>query len=890
MSKKNDVVLPQDMPNKYIDENGVQWTYSRCFFCHMNCGIVIGVDTATDRVTEIRGNWKEGTVLCDRMGEKGKKAIQMHYHPKRINHVLKRVGKKGEDKWEEIPYDVAMDEIAEKMQKLIDKHGPETLVASEGTYRSDHLWARSRFSNLLGNPGNVIDPGTICWCWNYTLNMAMCGWPVESISPVGIDEADTFVIWGLSASEKYGPQSPMWRQYLQAMERPGKKPKLIVIDPYCTTQALVADHWLAINPGTDQALAVAWLNHIIQNKHYDAEFVKGWSNGVFLVNKADNQLVRGSDVLADGKQEDFVIWNNKTGKFAVWCSDENRYYDGEVDAALEGEFEVSLANGKTMTCITAFNAIKECVKDYTPEWAAKITGIPENKIRDTAEVYATNGTAFITWGLGGGDQHGPNASGLCIAKTIMRIIMNYVDVPGGEFIGEPGPVPGLDGEKHFPVRDSELELSELVTPETRKKFIGYDQFRVMSWKGFEPIYDCYTKMFGVPRPMLHQMLCSPTLMFDAILDHDPYPVTAMICWSSNPLAWCADTKRVYDALKALELLVVVEYWKTPTAALADYIIPAADSLERPCYTTAEDSNDFSVCGDRGSKPVGDRRMDFDFFRDLGCRMGQEDQWPWETYEELIEYRISRGTDKSYTEMVEQGTYFPSPTRFRKYAETLPNGQVRGFATPSRKAEIFPSFIQDLGYDPLPTYKELPETPLSNPELAKKYPLRLTTGGRVSVLYHSENRVPGQGTRSMFPWPSVYIHREDAREYGIRDGDWVWIENHRGRIRQKAHVDQAITKGTIQAMPSWWYPELPAEEPWSQGVFDSNVNILTDGSIEGSDPGTGTWTCRGLLCRVYPCIDPEDRTDQWVTGEDFINGDDYFTGAYDKLGAWEKKDL
>lgn len=97
-------------------------------------------------------------MLCNRLGEKGERAIKFHYHPKRINHPLKRVGERGEDKWEQISYDQAIKEIAEKLQALIDEYGPETLVASEGTYRSDHLWARSRFTNLLGNPGNVIDP------------------------------------------------------------------------------------------------------------------------------------------------------------------------------------------------------------------------------------------------------------------------------------------------------------------------------------------------------------------------------------------------------------------------------------------------------------------------------------------------------------------------------------------------------------------------------------------------------------------------------------------------------------------------------------------------------------------------------------------------------------
>ncbi|WP_028305495.1 molybdopterin-dependent oxidoreductase [Desulfitobacterium sp. PCE1] len=530
------------VPNKYIDEKGVQWTYSRCFFCHMNCGIMIGVDTKADRIVEIKGNPKEGTVLCDRMGKHGEKAIQMHYHPKRINYVLKRAGKRGEDKWVQIPYQQAMDEIAEKLQTLIDKHGPETLVSSEGTYRSDHLWARSRFTNILGNPGNVVDPGTICWCWNYTINMAMTGWPIEAISPVGIDTADTFVIWGLSASEKYGPQSPMWRSYLAALNREGKKPKLITIDPVCTTQALMADHWLALRPSTDHALALAWLHQIVKNKWYDADFLQKWTNAVFLLTKDGKKMIRASEVADSGELEDFVVWNNKTGATALWCSDENRYYDGDnVEASLSGEYNVTFKDGKTAACITAFDAIVEMLHEYTPDWAAEITGLRASQIEATAEVYATNGTAFITWGLGGGDQHGPNASALCITKTMLRLFMNYIDIPGGEYIGEPGPIPGPDGVKHFPLRDSELELSELVTPETRKKFIGWDQFRIMSWQGFEPIDKCYRKIFGVPRPMLHQMLCSPTLMWDAIIDKKPYPVTAMICWSSNPLAWCANT-------------------------------------------------------------------------------------------------------------------------------------------------------------------------------------------------------------------------------------------------------------------------------------------------------------------------------------------------------------
>ena len=126
--------------------------------------------------------------------------------------------------------------------------------------------------------------------------------------------------------------------------------------------------------------------------------------------------------------------------------------------------------------------------------------------------------------------------------------------------------------------------------------------------------------------------------------------------------------------------------------------------------------DFITVGDRGVEPYAERHMDYDFFRSLGCAMGQQEQWPWETYEDVIQYRIDRCGLK-YEDVVNAGTYFPYPTEYYKYARRLENGQIQGFATPSRKAEVYASVLEELDYDPLPVYRE-PESPLGNPEMAK----------------------------------------------------------------------------------------------------------------------------------------------------------------------------
>jgi anaerobic selenocysteine-containing dehydrogenase len=96
---------------------------------------------------------------------------------------------------------------------------------------------------------------------------------------------------------------------------------------------------------------------------------------------------------------------------------------------------------------------------------------------------------------------------------------------------------------------------------------------------------------------------------------------------------------------------------------------------------------------------------------------------------------------------------------------------------------------------------------------------------------------------------VRIHPETAAKHGIKDGDMVWIENKRGRIKQKAKLSEDVHPGVVAADAGWWFPEKPAEEPSLFGVWESNVNVLTCDAVDYACEVSGSWNLQSLLCRI-----------------------------------------
>jgi len=176
-------------------------------------------------------------------------------------------------------------------------------------------------------------------------------------------------------------------------------------------------------------------------------------------------------------------------------------------------------------------------------------------------------------------------------------------------------------------------------------------------------------------------------------------------------------------------------------------------------------------------------------------------------------------------------------RYRKY-------ESQGFATPSGKVELWCSALGAMGYDPLPSVVESPESPYATPDLYREYPLIITTGSRILGYFCSEGRQISS-LRKLVPDPLMEIHPETASGLGIKNGDWVWIESPRGRIKQRAFLTEGIHPKVVHAQHSWWFPE---KGPPDYGFLESNVNVLCGGLP--CDPHTGSESMRSFLCKVY----------------------------------------
>lgn len=470
-----------------------------------------------------------------------------------------------------------------------------------------------------------------------------------------------------------------------------------------------------------------------------------------------------------------------------------------------------------------FEALTARCGEYDTRRVADITGLPEEKIFEAARLIASIKPLALEWGCA--IEQSTNAVQTCRAIFMIPALTGNYDVPGGF----------VESMEIAPTADI---LLDRLSPDMAEKCLS----------GGYPLCD------GRAAPKL---FAHPWLTLDAIKTEKPYKIRALISSANNTLLSVPDSRHTYECLKALEYFVYMDFFMTPTAELADIVLPAALWPEVDSVFCMPEFGDVAALCMQKVVQVGQCKSDEEVFLELSRRMGLD--YGAESQREILDGILA---ELSRRRPEYAGLDFDA---FKRLGWIAPKREyygykTRGFATPTGKFELYSTILEKSGADPLPSWQEVPESPQSRPDMQKDYPLILTTGSRTQPYFISNNRQI-KSLRRRHPFPLVSMNPETGRCFGIADGDWVYIETARGRITQKALFLEDMPESVVSCEMGWWYPEAGAP---GCGWEESNANILTVGAPP-HDPVGGAYQLRALLCRIYPNPDCqiEARYNAWI---------------------------
>ena len=338
---------------------------------------------------------------------KGIQHSQVMYEKDRILYPMVRVGKRGEGKWKRVSWDEAAERVAQKIFDVMTdpKKGPGKIMVHAGTglLTEGRRGGPLRFSTQLG--AYRIYPASYLGDM-FTGSAVAYGEGNIGCTYDFIYQVDTAVFWGGNPSVSRIPDAHfVWEGKYNGA-------KVIVITPEFNGSAKSTDLWMPIKPGTDQFLAMSVMHEIIKNKMYKPGFMKIYTDLPFLVRLDNKKLLRRSDLEEPKNEEEkekfeaqLYTMNSKTGKIALMPgtegSDEKtlKIDDFGIDPILEGEWEVTLKDGKKVKVTTVFEILKKNVEQFSPEATKDITGVHPDTVRVLAKDIALPKVVEITTGF-----------------------------------------------------------------------------------------------------------------------------------------------------------------------------------------------------------------------------------------------------------------------------------------------------------------------------------------------------------------------------------------------------------------------------------------------------------------------------------------------------------
>jgi anaerobic selenocysteine-containing dehydrogenase len=451
-----------------------------------------------------------------------------------------------------------------------------------------------------------------------------------------------------------------------------------------------------------------------------------------------------------------------------------------------------------------FEKLVPHIQQYTPEWAANITGVSAEQVNRLARLYATTKAACIN--LGNAFDQTVSSNNAVRSVAILMAITGHLDVPGGNILTVPvSTMPRL----------KPVHLRERYTPEMVEKLVG-PEIPVC----FQPFIE------GTSSAYYHCL--------NSVLTEKPYPVKAIIAPGTQPAVITRNSRRIVEALKKLEFFVVLDVMNNAAMPWADIVIPIATMYESDHPFEAGIGN-WLMARNKVVERIGDYKSDYEFWLDLAVKMGYgRDFWDGSiekcmdyqledfgmTMEELRTYPIGIVYESKSMPLGDFGRIFSGRSPVLSGAPYLSQGKVA----------IYNTTFEENGFNPLPEWVEPPESLTGTPELLKKYPL-IFTDTHTSEVYNAGwlHNVPY--LREIQPHPWLHIHPQTASDRDIKDGDWVEVESPHGKIRLKAVYFPGIRPDTVMGLQGWWQGCTELGLP-DNSVLDGGANT---NNLYSTDP-------------------------------------------------------
>jgi len=761
-----------------------QQIHGYCALCISRCGCIATVEDGVLLKVEADPAHPTGGAFC----AKGRAAPELVGSPERLLHPMRRIGPRGSATgWERIGWDAALDEIAAAMRNAASTSGPESVAVSvttpSGTAISDSFAWIHRLARSFGTPNVVFATENCNWHKDFSPQYTFG----SGIGMPELQQSGCLMLWGTN------PSASLLSLSLEIRKARKRGMKLIVIDPRDAGLARGADIWLRPRPGTDGALALALAQAMLEEGNVDQQFLGRWSNGPFLVRTDTGFFLRAADIEAGASAQTCLAWDETQQVAVLVDAAENKR-----KFALRGEFTLQTRSGPVL-CRPAFAYYADACAAMSPEQAEVITGVPAQQIRSAAKLmWDAAPVSFFTWtGL---CQHS-DATQTTRALCLLYALTGQLDAPGGNVFF---PRPHLN----------DVSGLELLPEGMLEKTIGRAQ-----------------RPLG---PGRRGWLSARDV--DEALAQEPSPLKALLSFGGNPAATKPMSPEFAQHFARLEFFAITEMFMTPTAALADIVLPAASAWEREGlyggFHYSRPAEAHLQLRPACVAPRGEARADSWIVFELAQRLGLGDKFFAGDREAALRHVLApSGVTPETLRAKPQGIALELAMRYRKY-------ETAGFATPTGRLEIYSETFLRHGYAPVP----LGNVPAN---AGGQFPLTLVSVKQVAYC-HSQMRKLKSLCR-LAPEPAAELHPETAASRGITEGAWLLVTTARGRMASKARFNAALDHAVVCVSYGWheaMQPELAAELP--PGV---TLNFAAVADPSACDPASGSDALKRVPCEV-----------------------------------------